>query len=72
METTPNTSTVYSIEYKNNEKRVLIAKNIPTMELAVKFALNLHEASNVEHIVHVIHDDIIDVTFVRYDGATQI
>ncbi len=72
MESNPITTPTYSIEYKNGEKRVLIANNIPSIEIAVKFALNLHEASNVEHIVHVIHDDIIDVTFVRYDGATQI
>lgn len=72
MENTSKTAPTYHIEYKHCGQKVLIAKEIPSMELAVKFALNLHEASNAEHLIHVIHEDVIDVTFVRYDQSTNV
>lgn len=61
----------YRIEFKNSGQVVSICNNIPQMEMAVKIALSLHECSNTEHIIHVIHDDIIDVTFVRYVSGTD-
>lgn len=54
----------YRIEFKQDDAMVIIAANIPQMEQAVKFALDLHNASNTVHYIHVIHDDLIDVTFV--------
>lgn len=56
----------YLIEFKQDEKNVCLAENIPALENAVQLALELHRVANTSHIIHVIHDDIIDVTFVRY------
>lgn len=57
---------MYHVEYKQDGQSVHLAKDIPNMETAVKIALHLHEISNTKHHIHVIHDDIIDVTFIRY------
>ena len=59
----------YRVEIKQNEQKISIAENIPQMDHAVEFALRLHQSSNKDHIIHVIHDDIIDCTFVRYATA---
>ncbi len=61
---------VYRVEIHQNDNTILYADNIPQMEIAVKLSLSLHEASNTSHIIHVIHDDLIDCTFVRYATAT--
>ena len=66
-----NKQPTYRIEFKNKGQVVSICDNIPQMEMAVKIALSLHECSNTEHIIHVLHDDIIDVTFVRYVSSTD-
>lgn len=56
----------YHVEYKQDGQSVYFARGIPDMETAVRIALHLHEVSNTKHLIHVIHDDIIDVTFIRY------
>lgn len=66
--TTEKKEPQYRIEYKANGQVVQLCKDIPAMELAVKIALSIHEVCNNAHIMHVMHDDIIDVTFVRYDS----
>ena len=66
----PTPQPVYRVEIKQNDKSISFAENVPTMEIAVKLSLSLHEYSNTPHIIHVIHDDIIDCTFVRYATAT--
>lgn len=61
----------YKIEFKqdvgNSTSTVVIANNIPSLENAVEFALNLHRASNYPHYIYVIHDDMIDITFIKYE-----
>lgn len=57
---------MYRVECIQDEQNIQFAKDIPNMETAVKIALHLHEISNTKHLIHVIHDDIIDVTFIRY------
>lgn len=44
---------------------LVIRDNIPEMELAVGFALNLHCNSNTTHTITVKHGDVTDVTFIR-------
>lgn len=44
---------------------MVIADNIPEMEVAVGFALQLHRNSNTTHDIYVKHGDDIDVTFIR-------
>lgn len=56
----------YRVEVKQGDATIVYATDISQMEIAVKLSLSLHEASNTKHIIHVIHDDIIDVTFIRY------
>lgn len=75
MKPKENKQPVYRIEFKQRTpdtvNLVSICDNIPQMEMAVKIALSLHECSNTEHTIHVIHDDIIDVTFVRYVSGSD-
>lgn len=56
----------YRVELKQNDNTISFADDIPKKEFAVKLSLSLHESSNTPHIIHVIHDDIIDCTFERY------
>lgn len=53
----------YKIVFKQNDTSVNIAENIPTIEEAVTFSLNLHKASNSKHTIYVMHEDMIDITF---------
>lgn len=43
---------------------VVIADNIPNLESAVQFALNLHRASNVPHKLFVHRGDIIELVLI--------
>ncbi len=61
-----DTKPTYRVEFNLGDATLVIANDIPVMENAVEFALNLHRASNTEHIIHVIHDDLIDVTFIKH------
>lgn len=53
----------FKIVFKQKESSVIIADNIPTIEDSVTFALNLHKASNSEHTIYVMQDDMIQITF---------
>lgn len=53
----------FNIVFKQNESSVVIAENLSCIEDAVTFALNLHKASNTEHMIYVIQDDMIHITF---------
>lgn len=66
-----NNKPTYKVEFKqdvNSCQSVLIADNIPQMDKAVELALLMHRISNTPHFIYVIHDDIIDVTFIRYES----
>lgn len=62
----------WHINIHQNTANILFAENIPTMELAVKIALSIHEASNTQHIVYVMKDDLIEVTFTRYETPANV
>ena len=70
------TCRVYRVDFKqrtpDDTNLVTICDNIPQMEMAVKIALSIHECSNTAHTIHVMHDDLIDVTFIRYDQSTNV
>lgn len=66
----PTQNPTYSVEIKQDSYKIFFAKDVPSMELAVKIALHTHEVMNTPHIIHVIHDDIIDCTFVRYASTS--
>ena len=66
-------SPVYDVIFKqctnpDDVNIVKFAKDVPNIETAVKIALHIHEVSNTIHTVFVMHDDIIDVIFKRYDS----
>ena len=65
----PTLNPTYCVEIKQDSQKLFFAKDVPSIELAVKIALHTHEVMNTPHIIHVIHDDIIDCTFVRYATA---
>lgn len=61
------TKCTWRINIQQKSSNISFAEKISSKEEAVKFALSIHEASNVPHVIYVLHDDIIDVTFTRYE-----
>lgn len=61
----------YKIVFKQNDSSVIIAQGIPTIEESVTFALNLHKASNAHHVIYVMQDDMIHITFSFYDATSN-
>ena len=63
---------VWHINIHQDSSNILFANNIPSMEMAVKIALSVHEISNTTHVIYVMKDDLIEVTFTRYETQTNV
>lgn len=62
----------WHINIQQNSSNIQVAENIPTLELAVKIALSLHELSNTTHSLYVMKDDIIEIVFHNNDNTSTV
>lgn len=64
------TCSTYRVEFNTptfdlSRTPIVVCDEIPELELAVGFALNLHRSSNVPHVIRVVQGYTVEITFNR-------
>ncbi len=62
----------WHINIQQNTSNIIIAENIPSLELAVKIALNFHECSNTIHSIYVMKEDFIELVLHRNEDQPNV